>query len=138
MPETIEISQNKKTLILLIAFLMLAIIGITFFEFFSGEIKINNLTRIIHLLATISLLYAIYIPTKKFIKNEPVLKFSQIEIEINEKGKPVTFLWIEILDWKIIKEDDENTHYLIIDTISKKKNSIFHGLIKALVKLKAY
>jgi hypothetical protein len=121
MLDTIKIRQNKKTLIPMIAFLIIAIIGITYYEFFSGEIEINNITRILHLFVTISLLYTIYIVIKKFLKNEPVLIFSPIEFEINEKGKPVSFLWLEILDWKIIKEEEGNTHYLILETIGEKK-----------------
>lgn len=47
--------------------------------------------------------------------------FSKSEIEINEKGKPVSFLWLQIIDWKIEKDQESNTHYLTIQTVDQKK-----------------
>ncbi|HEX6431276.1 MAG TPA: hypothetical protein VF008_26480, partial [Niastella sp.] len=43
------------------------------------------------------------------------------EITINEKGKPVSLLWMQVLDWKIEKEEDGGTKYLIIETAEKSK-----------------
>ncbi|WP_143144149.1 hypothetical protein [Cytophaga hutchinsonii] len=77
--------------------------------------------KIVYVFLTASLLYSIYIPTKKFVKNEPVLTFRKSEIEINEKGKPVSFLWLQIIDWKIEKEEDSSTYYLTIETADTKK-----------------
>ena len=119
--ETIEIRQNKKTLIPMLALLTAALFGITYYIYFSGKFDNNNTMKILYVFLTASLLYAIYIPAKKFFKNEPVLTFSKSEIEINEKGKPVSFLWLQVIDWKIEKDSDGNTHYLIVETEDKKR-----------------
>jgi hypothetical protein len=119
--QTIEIRQNKKTLIPMLAVLTAALIGMTYYIYFSGTYDNNNTMKIVYVFLTASLLYSIYIPTKKFVKNEPVLTFRKSEIEINEKGKPVSFLWLQIIDWKIEKEEDSSTYYLTIETADTKK-----------------
>jgi hypothetical protein len=118
--ETIEIRQNKKILIPMLALLTAALFGMTYYIYFSGKFDNNNTMKILYVFLTASLIYAIYIPAKKFFKNEPVLTFSKSEIEINEKGKPVSFLWLQVIDWKIEKEEDGGTHYLTIETADKK------------------
>lgn len=117
--EAIEIRQNKKTLIPMLALLTAALFGMTYYIYFSGKFDNNNTMKILYIFLTASLIYAIYIPAKKFFKNEPVLTFNKSEIEINEKGKPVSFLWLQVIDWKIEKED--GTHYLTIETADIKK-----------------
>lgn len=119
--ETIEIRQNKKTLVPMLVVLTAALFGMTYYIYFSGKFDNNNTMKIVYVFLTASLLYAIYIPTKKFFKNEPVLTFSKSEIEINEKGKPVSFLWLQVIDWHIEKEEDGGTHYLTIETADAKK-----------------
>lgn len=119
--ETIKIRQNKKTVIPMLAVLTVALIGMTYHIYFSGTFDNNNTMKIVYIFLTASLLYTIYIPTKKFFKNEPVLTFRKSEIEINEKGKPVSFPWLQIIDWKIEKEEDGGTHYLTIETADTKK-----------------
>ena len=119
--ETIEIRQNKKTLIPMLTLLTVALFGMTYYIYFSGKFDNNTTMKIVYIFLNALLIYAIYIPTKKFFKNEPVLTLSKSEIEINEKGKPVSFLWMQISDWKIEKDDDGPTHYLIIETADGKK-----------------
>ena len=119
--EKIEIRQNKKTLVPMLALLTAALFGTAYYIFFSGKFDNNITVKILYVFLITSLLYAIYIPTKKFFKNEPVLTFSKSEIEINEKGKPVSFLWLHVIDWKIEKEEYSSTHYLIIETADKKR-----------------
>jgi hypothetical protein len=119
--EKIEIRQNKKKLIPMLALLTAALFGITYYIYFSGKFDNNNTIKIVYVFLTASLLYAIYIPARKLLKNEPVLTFSKSEIEINEKGKPVSFIWLQIIDWKIEKDSDGNTHYLIVETEDKKR-----------------
>lgn len=119
--ETIEIRQNKKTLIPMLAVLTIALIGMTYYIYFSGKFDNNNTMKIVYVFLTASLLYAIYIPTRKFFINEPVLIFSKSEIEIYEKGKPISFLWLQVIDWKIEKEEDGGTHNLTIETADSKK-----------------
>lgn len=114
--ESIEIRQNKKTLIPMLAVLVLALFGMTYYIFLSGRFDNNGTMKLLYVFLTASLIYTIYIPTRKFIKNEPVLKFSNAGLEINEKGKPVSLLWAQVIDWSIEKEEDGGAHYLLIET----------------------
>jgi len=42
-------------------------------------------------------------------------------ISQNEKGKPASILWPQIIDWKIETEKDNNTHYLFVKTADKTR-----------------
>jgi hypothetical protein len=119
--ETIEIRQNKRKLIPMLALLSAALIMMIYYVYFSGRFNDNNGMKILYFFGGASLLYAIYIPAKKFIRNEPVLTFSRSEIEINEKGKPVSYLWVQVLNWSIEKDPDGRTQYLVIETAGKKR-----------------
>jgi hypothetical protein len=119
--ETIEIRQNKKTLIPMLAVLTAALFGMTYYIYFSGKFDHNITMKILYVFLAVLLVYAICIPARKFFKNEPVLTFSKSEIEINEKGKPVSLLWLQVIDWKIEKEEDGGTQYLMIETADTKK-----------------
>jgi hypothetical protein len=130
--QTIEIRQNKKKVIPTLVLLAIVLIAATYYIYFSGEFDNNNAMKILYVFLTASLLYAIYIPTRKLLKNESVLTFSKSEIEINEKGKPVSFLWIQVINWKI--EKDENTYYLVIETTDVKKKINISWLDKSLTK----
>ena len=117
--ETIEIRQNKKTLIPMICGLGIALVAMTYYIYFSGKFDNNNTMKLLYVFLTASLLYAIYIPTRKFIKNEPILILAKDSIEIIDKKKTTSIHWLQIRDWKI--ENDEGTRYLIIDTAEIKK-----------------
>lgn len=114
---TIEIRQSKKKLIPMLVLLAVGLFVMIYYVFFLDN---NNTMKVLYVLLAASLAYAIYLPVKKFFKNEPVLAFNKSEIEINEKGKPVPLLWRQIIDWRVEKEKDGNTHYLIIETADKK------------------
>lgn len=43
------------------------------------------------------------------------------EIIINDKGRPDSFLWHQIIDWTIEKEDDGGTNYLIVKKTEKTR-----------------
>lgn len=118
--ENIEIRQNKKTVIPMLVFLIAVNLGMTYYIYFSGKIDNNAYIKLLYVFLTAFLLYAIYIPIKKLVKNEPVLIFSKTGIEINEKGNPISFIWHQVIDWKIEKEEDGGTHYLIVETQEKK------------------
>jgi hypothetical protein len=122
--ETIEIRQNKKTLIPMLVLLLGALIATTYYVYFSGKYDGNIIMKVLYVFLSAILFYAIYFPAKKFFKNEPVLTLSKSEITINEKGKPVSFLWAQINDWKIEKDSDGGTQYLIINAsaLTKKIN----------------
>jgi hypothetical protein len=116
----IEIRQNKKRLIPMLVLFAVGLFGATCYVYFSGKFDDNNTMKIFYIMAIASFAYTFYYPIKKFFKHEPVLTLSKSEIEINEKVKPLTFLWLQVIDWKIEKEKDGNTHYLIIETADKK------------------
>jgi hypothetical protein len=119
--ETIEIRQNRKTLIPILVLLTAGLIGGTYYIFFWGKFDTSINMKIIYVSLTASLIYTIYIPARKFFKNEPVLSLNNSGIIINEKGTPVSFLWVQIIHWKIEKEEDGGTYYLIIETVDKKR-----------------
>lgn len=97
-----------------------ALVGMTYYIYFSGKFDHNNIMKILYLVLNVSVAYTIYVPAKKFFKNEPVLTFSKSEIEIHEKGKPESLLWLQVINWRVEKEKDGNTHFLIIETADKK------------------
>lgn len=117
--ETLEIRQNKKTLIPMICLLTAALFGMTYYIYFSGKFDNNSNMKILYIFLTGSLLYAIYIPVRKLIKDEPVLTFSKNSLLVSEKFKPILFIWTDITSWNI--EKDESTHYLNIKTANKNK-----------------
>lgn len=119
--ETIEIRQNKKTLIPMLVVLTAVLTSIVYYIYFSGMFDNDVTSKIVYVFLTVSLVYAIYIPTKKFLRNEPVLTLNKSEIEINENGKPVSFHWAQVTGWRIVKDEDGGTHYLIIETTDTKK-----------------
>lgn len=117
--EIIEIRQSKKKLIPMLVLLGLALVGMIYFAFFSGKLDNQSIYKYVYLLATASLAYAIFTSVRKFIKNEPVLTITKSGIEINEKGKPDSLVWLQIRDWKI--EQIEQNHYLIIETPEQER-----------------
>jgi hypothetical protein len=119
--ETVEIRQNKKTLIPMLVILTLALFGMSYYIYFSGRFDNNNTMKLVYVFLTASLICAIYIQTKKFIKNEPVLKLNESHLEINEEGKPLSFLWLQITHWEIEKDEDGGTYYLRVETADTKK-----------------
>jgi len=105
----------------MLALLTAALILMIYYVYFSGRFSDNNGMKILYFFGGASLLYAIYIPLRKFIGNEPVLTFSRSEIEINEKGKPVSYLWLQVINWSIETDAEGRTHYLVIETEGRKR-----------------
>jgi hypothetical protein len=118
--QAIEIRQNKKSLIPTLALLIAGWIGLCYITFFSDKIA-NNYIRIFNVIMIIAMAYSFYFPIRKLIKNEPILILSEFGIEINEKIKPVSLSWLQIIDWNIEKEKDNNTFYLILKTEDKNR-----------------
>jgi uncharacterized membrane protein len=119
--ETIEIRQNKKTLIPMLIVVAVGLLGMVYYVYISGRFENNITMKMVYVFLTALLVYKIYNPTKKLIKNEPVLTLSKSEIKINDVGKPISFLWMQVVDWKIEKEKDGGTQYLIIETAEHNK-----------------
>src|SRR5689334_5933289 len=99
--ETIEIRHNKKALIQMLSLLTLSLFVFGYYLYFSGKFDNNNTLKIVYVFIIAPLIYTIYVLTKKLIKNEAVLTLSKSGIEINEKRRPVSFLWLQVINWKI-------------------------------------
>jgi hypothetical protein len=119
--EIIEIRQNKKTLIPVLAIFLVVHIGMTYYAFFSGNWEKMPAMKVVYVIITAVFLIGLYFPVRKFIKNEPVLTISKSDITINEKRKAVSFLWIQVHNWKIEFESDGGTPFLVIETAKEKK-----------------
>lgn len=101
--------------------LIMVLLGTTYYIYLSGNFDNNNTMKILYVFLNTYLAYTIYIQAKKLIKNEPVLVLSQSGIEINEKGKSISLLWQQVIEWKAEEEKDGGTMYLIIQTAEFKK-----------------
>jgi hypothetical protein len=119
--ETIKIRHNRKTLIPMLALLTAALLGGLYYSFFYHSTETGTTMKIISGLLSIWLAYAIYRMTGKLLKNDPVLTLSDAEISINDKGKPVSYSWHEVIGWHLEKDRDDTTHYLVIETTGKKR-----------------
>lgn len=105
----------------MLAIFFAAVIGMVYYGFFSGKVDTMPVMKAIYAFLSASLLIGIYFNVRKFIKKEPVLTITTSDITISEKIKTVSFLWIQVRDWKIEFDSDGNTPYLIIETAEEKK-----------------
>jgi hypothetical protein len=115
--ETIEIRLRKILTIPMIIILSIGLIGMIYYVYFSGRLNGNQLLKWFYVLFTGFLVYAIYIPARKLIKNEPAIILSKETIGIIEKVKPKFISWAEVIAWKIEKSEDG--YFLIIQTHEK-------------------
>jgi hypothetical protein len=120
--QPIEIRLNKWKWILMLTFLLVGQIAMFYFTFFSGKFDENTLLKVVNVGIVAYLLYTLYFPVRQLIKNEPVLILSKSEITINRKGKPVTYLWMQIQGWHIEKDKENSNRYLILETSEGKKS----------------
>ncbi len=128
--ETIEIRQNKKVLIPMLILLTIVFFATNYYIYFSGKFDDNTTMKTGYLFLNAIVLYSIYLPTRKLIKNEPVLKINQTGIEVNKDGQSISFLWDQIVDWEIEKDDDNSTHHLTIQTTAENKKTNISWLDK--------
>ena len=70
----------------MLALMIIPLIIGSYYQFFLGKMDGNSAIKIVCAFLTASLLYAIYIPAKKFLKNQPVLSFSKSNLIVNERG----------------------------------------------------
>lgn len=120
--QPIEIRLNKWKWILFITFLLVGQIAMFYFTFFSGKYDDRTLLKVMNVGIVAYLLYALYFPVRQLIKNEPVITLSKSEITINRRGKPVTYLWMQIQGWHIEKDKENSNRYLILETTEGKKS----------------
>lgn len=117
--QTIEIRRDKKALTIMLVLVGGGWIGLTYFIYFSGSLNATTELNIFHIGITAILIYLSYIAAKRLKLNQPLLVLTRSGITINEKGRPESFLWAQITEWKI--ENDEGGEYLTIKTADKKK-----------------
>lgn len=117
--EKIEIRQDKKLfLIILVLVVVLQIFVIRQVYFTNNE---NTTLKVVFGIVALISFYSLYLPLKRLIRNKPVLTLSKSEITITEKNKPVSYLWLQVNEWKIEKDFDGDGKYLIIETTEGKK-----------------
>ena len=120
--QTIEIRQNKKALTIMLALLAAGWIGLNYYIYVLKGLKTNTELNILNIALTGIMAYAIYRGTKKLRSNEPVLIFTKSELTININGDPESFLWLQIIEWEIGR--DENYYLLIKTGDAKRKVSL--------------
>jgi hypothetical protein len=117
--ETIEIRLNRKYVIPLISLFSAGVIAGGWHVYFSGKVRYSVIVNIIYAVTAAGWFYTMYFQVRKLWNNTPVLTFSPSGISIHEKGEPLSFLWWQVTHWEV--EQDESTHYLIIQTAETKK-----------------
>jgi hypothetical protein len=118
----IKIYAKKKPVYLSIALNLLFIIGCACYIIFSKDSRNRTLVFFSLVGLILYLGYETYLIVEKKRKQIPTIIISDFALEVTETLKTNTYLWKDILDWKIQKED--NTDYLILLTIEKAKSKI--------------
>ena len=118
----IKIYQKRKTFYFTIIFSVLLFIGFGYFVFFSGSSQVTSSIKYTFFAFTIFLSYTNYVSFTRNRKQIPTLVISEFAIEFCEYLKSTTYLWKDILEWKI--EKDEGTNYLTLTTIEKIKRKV--------------
>jgi hypothetical protein len=117
--QTIEIRQNKKAVTIMLVLLVAGWLGINYYVYVLKGLKTNTELNFLNIVITGIMAYAIYKGAKRLRSNDPVLIFTKSDLTINEKGNPESFLWLQIIEWKI--ENDDGTEYLNIQTADTTK-----------------
>ncbi|SRR5258705_12778747 len=116
--QTIEIRRNKKALTIMLILLAAVWIGLNYYVYVLKGLKTNMELNILNIVLTAILVYAIYMGANRLKSNEPVLIFTKTDLTINIKGNPESFLWLQITEWEIGREEDD---YLLIKTADEKR-----------------
>lgn len=125
--EKIEIRQDKKLfLIILVLVVVMQVFVIRQIYFTNNG---NTTVKVVFGVVALISFYSLYLPIKRLIRNEPVLTFSKSEITIIEKNKPVSYLWLQVNEWKIEKDFDGDGKYLILETTGGKKKVNISSLV---------
>jgi hypothetical protein len=118
--EKIEIRQNKKTAIPILAIMVAGMLVMSYFIFFRVDSE-NATIKVVCGIIMLLMFYGLYLPVRRLITNEPVLILCQSEITILEKNKPVSFLWIQVTGWRIEDESEGPNHNLVLETTEGKR-----------------
>ncbi|HYF29606.1 MAG TPA: hypothetical protein VD993_00655 [Chitinophagaceae bacterium] len=116
--QPLVIRYNRKVASLMLAALAIALAVTAYYIYFSGKFGDSQLIKMVYAVLAAGLLYTIYKVAKNLITNKPAITLTKDEIHIHT-GKPVSFLWAQVIDWQVVK--DESTTYLIIQTAERTK-----------------
>ena len=116
--QTIEIRQNKKALTIMLLLLAAGWIGINCYVYVLKGLKTNTELNILNIVLTGIIAYVIYMGIKRLRSNEPVLILTKSDLTINIKGNPESFLWLQITEWEIGRDEYD---YLLIKTADAKR-----------------
>ena len=117
--QTIEIRPNRKKTIPLLIFIIAGFLGINGYLLFSGKYKTNNTFIGIFIFMLAIMIYSLYFPVKRIIKNIPALVLSQYALEVAEKDTLVSLPWSQITACTF--ETSDGTDYLIIEIEGRKR-----------------
>ncbi|MBX3256198.1 MAG: hypothetical protein KF862_18820 [Chitinophagaceae bacterium] len=118
---------------MLFLFLFLGImilIGTTAYIFLSDEYKNNNTAKMVNIAGFALFAYFLFGSWRTLLNKDPVLVFTDNEFIIYKKGKPFSFSWREITNWKIEKPEDNGGYSLTIETGTHKENISLNWLEK--------
>jgi len=128
--QPIEIRQSKKKLISFIVIMFVSQIGLVYLIYFSGNYNLSTTLKVAYAGMLAALIYFLYLPVRKLIKNESVITLTKSDITINVKRKPVTYLWSQIQGWHLEKDKENSNWYLILETTEGKKSVMISWLEK--------
>ena len=118
----VKIYERKKAVYFSIAMNLSVIIICCCLIFFSNKSETDIIKYCFYAGLIIFYVYQTYVILKKKQELNPSLIISDFALEVTEKLKTNTYLWKDVLDWKI--EIEDNTDYLILTTIEKNKPKI--------------
>lgn len=103
--EIIEVRLEKKSLIFQV--ILLAVFLIIFFFIIRSRSQ-PHFELILFVGVAGYITYIVQRPLRKFIRDEPILLFSDVELIVNDRKEAVSYLWEHIIAWEV-KEGDEDT-----------------------------
>lgn len=125
--QTIEIRQNKKAMTIMLVLLGAGWAGLNYYVYIMQGLKTNTELDIINIVLTGIIAYALYMGAKRLRSNEPVLIFTKSDLTINIKGNPESFLWLQITEWEIGRDEND---FLLIKTADAKRKIYLNWLEK--------
>jgi len=92
-------------------------IGINYYFFYVKSVKATIELSFWNILLTGIIVYLVYLGAKRLRANDPVLTFTRSDLTINIKGDPESFLWVQITEWEIGRDDQ-----LLIKTVDTQRS----------------
>jgi len=119
--DKIEIKYDKRKLLIGIIILVALVIGSTYMAFFTKTFATNQILKIVIVLLNLFVIYGAFTTFRKVLDNTSVITLMNAHIEINEDGKPLTFLWAEIKELRIEKKQSGKSEVNILTIKSETR-----------------